>query len=102
MKWEPMEFQQRSSDALVDFAAKHTTQSEINRLSKQPAQTCSRSSTQTETASRIISADFTTWRSISAGSRGPSSQNEHGPKSAAKAKERSLPKSMEQSSLRKK
>src|SRR5438046_3044891 len=33
------------------------------------------------------------------GSRGPSSQNEHGPKSEAKVRERSLPKSMEQSSL---
>jgi len=36
------------------------------------------------------------------GFRGPSSQNEHGQKSAAKAKERSPPKNMQQSSLRKK
>ena len=63
---------------------------------------CSRSFTPTATVSRIIFDGFTTWRLISVGSRGPSSQNEHGPKSEAKAKERSLPKNMQQSSLQKK
>ena len=36
--------------------------------------------------SHIIFADFTTWLSISVGFLGPSSRNEHGPKSVAKSK----------------
>jgi hypothetical protein len=43
-----------------------------------------------------------TWLSISVGSRGPSWQNAHGRKSEAEARERSLPKSMGQSSLQRK
>src|SRR5204863_9694940 len=65
---------------------------------KPPEPTSSQSFTQTETALLTISADFTTWQLISVGSRGPSWQNAHGRKSEAEAKERSLPKSMEQSS----
>ena len=93
---------QPRTDVREDFAAKHTIRSAINRSSKRPAKICSRSFTRTETVSHIICADFTTWLSISVGSRGPSSQNEHGPKSEAKARERSLPKNMQQSSLQKK
>src|SRR5436190_13875732 len=97
-----MEFRQRKNDAREDFEAKHTIRSEINRSSKPPEPTSSQSFTPTATVSHIIFADFTTWRSISVGSRGPSWQNAHGPKSEAEAKERSLPKNMEQSSLRRK
>src|SRR5437773_5084443 len=102
MKWQRMEFQRRSIDAHVAFGAKPMTLSEINPSYKQRAQTCSPSFTQTEIALRTISADFTTWRLISAGSHGPSSQNEHGQKFEVKVRERSLPKNTEQSSLRKK
>src|SRR5260370_25578532 len=98
MKWQPTEFQPRSSDALVDFAAEPTTPFAANRLSKPPAKICSRSSTLTEIVWRIICDGFTTWLSISVGSRGPSSQNEHGPKSTATVKERSRPKNMQPSS----
>jgi hypothetical protein len=52
--------------------------------------------------SHIIFADFTIWRWILAGLHGPSSQNEHGPKSKVEVKERLLSKNMQQSSLRKK
>src|SRR5437867_10184156 len=96
-----MEFRQLSNGALVDFAANHTIRSEINRSSKPPEPTSSQSFTPMGTVSHIISADFTIWRLISVGSRGPSWQNAHGPKSAAEAKERSLPKSLRQSSLQK-
>src|SRR6266436_5289550 len=102
MKWQRMEFQRRSIDAHVAFGAERMTRSEINPSYKQRAQTCSPSFTPTEIALRTISADFTSWRLISDGSHGPSSQNEHGQKSEVKVRERSLPKSMEQSSLRKK
>ena len=68
------------------FRSKATIRSEINRSCKRPATTCSRSCTRTETASLTICDDFTTWPLISVGSRGPSSPNEHGPKSEAKAK----------------
>src|SRR5437773_8440311 len=97
-----MEFRQRSNGAPGDFAAKRTTRFVTNQSSKQAAQICSRSFTPTGIAWRIISADSTIWRSISAGSPGPSSQNEHGLKFEAKVRERSLPKNMEQSSLWKK
>src|SRR6266513_1668405 len=97
-----MEFRQRASDAREDFEAKHTIRSEINRSSKPPEPTSSQSFTPMEIVSLIIYDDFTIWLSISVGFRGPSSQNEHGQKSAAKAKERSPPKNMQQSSLRKK
>src|SRR6266446_7944721 len=102
MKWRPMEFRQRRSDAPEDFAAKHTIRSEINRSSKPPEPTSSQSFTPTATVSHIIFADFTTWQSISVGSRGPSWQNARGRKSEAEAKERSLPRSMKQSSLQRK
>src|SRR5947208_17032158 len=102
MKWQRTEFRQRKSDAREDFEAKHTIQSDINRSSKPPELTSSQSFTPTATVSHIIFADFTTWRSISVGSRGPSWQDAHGLKSEAKAKERSLPKNMGQSSLRRK
>src|SRR4029077_18264867 len=49
----------------------------------------------------IICDDFTISRWTSVGFHGLSSQNEHGPKSTAKVKERSRPKSMQPSSLRK-
>src|SRR5438874_13312249 len=55
----------------------------------------------TETVSLTICADFTIWLSISVGFRGPFSQNEHGPRSAAKAKERSQQTNTRQSSLQK-
>src|ERR1700757_4666158 len=97
-----MEFRQRRNDARADFEANHTTPSEINRSSKPPEPTSSQSFTPTATAWHIISADFTIWRLISLGSRGPSWQNAHGPKSEANAKGRSLPKSTGQSSLRRK
>src|SRR5437667_9463224 len=97
-----MEFRRRSSDALVDFGVKLTTPFEINRSSKPPEPTSSQSFTPTATVSHIIFADFIIWRLISVGSRGPSWQNAHGLKSEAEAKERSLPKSMGQSSLQKK
>src|SRR5437667_11841255 len=102
MKWQRMEFRQRKSDAPGDFEAKHTIRSEITRSSKPPEPTSSQSFTPTATVSHIISADFTTWRSISVGSRGPFWQNAHGLKSEAQAKERSLPKNMAQSPLQKK
>ena len=46
--------------------------SAANHSCKQPAKIYSRSFTRTETASPTISDDFTTWLSISGGSRGPS------------------------------
>src|SRR5438034_1110055 len=76
--------------------------SQENDSQKQGTQICSPSFMPTEIAWPIISADFTTWQSIWDGSPGPSSQNEHGRKSEPKVKERSLPKSMQQSSLRRK
>src|SRR5947207_11489309 len=102
MKWQPTEFQRRSIGARVGFEAKRMTRSETNPSFKQLAQICSPSSMRTEIAWRIIYADFTIWLLISVGSHGPSSPNEHGLKSEAKVRERSLPKNMEPASLRKK
>src|SRR5262249_18408666 len=82
--------------------AKHTIPFEIRRSSRPPQPTSSQSFTPTVTVPHIISADFTTWLSISVGFPGPSSRNEHGPKSAAKVNVRSVPKNMQQSSLQKK
>src|SRR6266446_1226778 len=96
-----MEFHPLRPGAREVFAPKPTIQSAINRSFKQLAKTCSRSFKRMEIALRTISADFTTWLSISVGSLGRSSQNEHGLKSAAKAKERSLPTNMLPSSLQK-
>jgi hypothetical protein len=86
----------------VVFGAKRTIRFDTNRSHKRPLWTCLPSCMQTEAAWVIICAGFTTWPWISVGSRGPSSPNEHGPKSEANKKERSLPKNMQQSSLRKK
>src|SRR5437879_3955558 len=101
MKWRPMEFRQRRSDAPADFEAKHMIQSEINRSYKRPVKICSPSSMRMETVSLITYDDFTTWLSTPGGSRGQSSQNEHGPNSAVKARGPSLPKNTQQSSLQK-
>src|SRR5438034_4582792 len=97
-----MEFHPLRRDVREVFGAKRTTQSATDHSFKQRPKMCSLSFMLTGTVSRIICADFTIWLSISVGSRGPSSQNEHGPRFAAKARERSLPKSMQQSSHRKK
>src|SRR4030095_15650946 len=99
MKWQPTEFRQRNNDARGDFAAKRTIQFVANRSSKQRAQTCSRSSTQTGTALLTTCGDCTTWLSISVGSHGPSSQNERGLKSEVKVREQSRPTNIQQSSL---
>ena len=64
--------------------------------------TCSWSFTRTETVLRIICDDFTTLRWISVGCPGPSSPNEHGPKSKLIVEERSRPRNMLPSSHRKK
>lgn len=102
MKWQPTEFRQRRPDVREVSAAKHTIRSEINPSYRRRGQICSRSFTPTGTVLLTICADSTIWRSISVDSRGPSSQNEHGPKFEVKVKERSLPKNMKQSSPRKK
>src|SRR6266851_5043831 len=102
MKWQRTESRQRRSDALVDFAAKPTTRSATNLSFKRPVKICSPSFTRTETALLTTRGGSTTWRSIWAGSPGPSSQNEHGQKSEAKVKERSRQKNTEPSSLPKK
>src|SRR5439155_4539849 len=85
----------------VPFAARLTIQFATNHSCKQRVQICSPSCMRTETALPIICDDSTTWLLISAGSHGPSSPNEHGPKSEVKLRERSRPKNTEPSSLRK-
>src|SRR5437899_13111008 len=98
MKWRRMEFHQRRPDAREVFAQKRTTPFAINPSCKRPAKICSPSSTRTEIASHTISADFTTWRLISADSHGPSSQNAHGHKSEPQVRGRSLPNHTQQPS----
>src|SRR5882757_10959556 len=102
MKWRPTEFRRPRNDVREVSEAKRTTQFGISRSSKRQAKIFSVSFMRTETVSLTICGDFTTWLSISVGFRGPFSRNVHGRKSAAKAKERSLRKSMGQSSLQKK
>src|SRR5881394_339146 len=90
MKWQRTESHRHSFVVRGVFAARRTTRFAINLSCKRQVKICSPSSTQTEIALHITCADFTTWLWISVGSRGRFWQNAHGPKFAAKAKERSL------------
>src|ERR1017187_2347823 len=80
MKWQLTGFRQRRNGVREDFGVRLTSQSETDRSPKQPLQNCSPFFILMGIAWPIIFDDFTTWPLILAGSPGPSSPNEPGPK----------------------